>query len=167
MGQHAMNGRNGYAVYFFPQAIEALGTAIQPYLQEGPDGPCVQCHEVDTGGAFIELTQNGRNAEGHEVALELMVPSAMVRMIVSIQTDPAFGFGPRERVAAQMPVLGPTASPATAPSQALPVGGEAATPPDDAPSAPPAGEAASPAGVASAVGVAAAGNDDGPGKAGS
>lgn len=130
MGSHPMNGRNGYAVYFFPQAIEALGTAIQPYLQDGPGGPCVQCHEVDTGGAFIELTQNGRDAGGHDVALELMVPSAMVRMIVSMQSDPAFGFGPRaaERPSPPLPVLSPTANRAEGPSQALPQGGGAAEP---------------------------------------
>ena len=141
-----MNGRNGYAVYFFPQAIEALGSAIQPYLQDGPNGPCVQCHEVDTGGAFIELTQNGRDAAGQDVALELMVPSAMVRMIVSIQSDPAFGFGPRIERAAALPVLGPTAAPADAPSQALPVGGGETPPPAEPPGVPgpPADEAARP-----------------------
>ena len=30
-----MNDSNGYAVFFFPQALEALGDAIKPYLQEG------------------------------------------------------------------------------------------------------------------------------------
>ena len=33
-----MNDKNGYAVFFFPQALEALGDAIKPYLQEGKAG---------------------------------------------------------------------------------------------------------------------------------
>ena len=48
-----MNEWSGYAVFFFPPALEALGDAVKPYLQEGPAGPFVQCREVDTGGAFI------------------------------------------------------------------------------------------------------------------
>ena len=31
-----MNASEGYAVFFFPQALEALGDAIKPYLREGP-----------------------------------------------------------------------------------------------------------------------------------
>ena len=46
----AMNASEGYAVYFFPQALEALGDAIKPYLREGPGGEHVLCHEIDTGG---------------------------------------------------------------------------------------------------------------------
>ena len=29
-----MNGKGGFAVFFYPQALEALGEAIKPYLQE-------------------------------------------------------------------------------------------------------------------------------------
>ena len=34
-----MNDANGYAVFFFPQALEALGEAIKPYLQDGSGRP--------------------------------------------------------------------------------------------------------------------------------
>ena len=51
-----MNDSSGYAVFFFPQALEALGEAIKPYLQDGPAGAHVLCHEIDTGGALIEMT---------------------------------------------------------------------------------------------------------------
>ena len=87
-----MNEPTGYAVFFFPPALEALGDAIKPYLQEGPAGPHVPCREVDTAGAFIEMTLEGRTADGREVALELMVPGNMVRMIVSARSDGEFGF---------------------------------------------------------------------------
>ena len=91
-----MKGRDGYAVFFFPQALEALGDAIKPYLQDSPAvGPHVPCDEVDTGGALIELTMKGRMPTGEDVTLELMVPSSMVRMIVSRQSGGMFGFGPR------------------------------------------------------------------------
>jgi hypothetical protein len=89
-----MDGNNGYAVFFFPQALEALGDAIKPYLQDGPAGPHVVCHGIDTGGSLIEMTLSGTTNDGKEVELELMVPSGMVRMIVSAHSDEMFGFGP-------------------------------------------------------------------------
>lgn len=89
-----MNGKNGYAVFFFPQALEALGEAIKPYLQDGPAGQHVLCNGVDTGGSLIELSLNGTARDGNAVELELMVPSGMVRMIVSAHSDEMFGFGP-------------------------------------------------------------------------
>ncbi len=92
-----MNDSAGYAVFFFPPALEALGDAIKPYLQDGPAGPHVPCREVDTAGAFIELTMEGQTAQGAAVKLELMVPSNMVRMIVSARSDAEFGFYDRNR----------------------------------------------------------------------
>jgi len=117
-----MNDSNGYAVFFFPQALEALGAAIQPFMQDGPAGPHVACTTIDTGGAFIEMSIDGRTQEGKHIALELMVPSGMVRMVVSTQSEAMFGFGLREKEIAPdaLPVLGPTAEPASAPSEALP-----------------------------------------------
>lgn len=107
-----------YAVFFFPPALEALGDAIKPYLQDGPAGPHVPCREVDTAGAFIELTLEGRTPDGREVELELMVPGNMVRMIVSARSDHGFGFATRSR-----PMLEPgmqDAAPAEAPVAAKP-----------------------------------------------
>ncbi|MES2859743.1 MAG: hypothetical protein V4704_11265 [Pseudomonadota bacterium] len=92
-----MNDSNGYAVFFFPPALESLGDAIKPYLQDGPAGPHVPCREVDTAGAFIEMTLEGRTADGRDMSLELMVPGAMVRMIVSARSDGSFGFYDRNR----------------------------------------------------------------------
>lgn len=125
-----MNESKGYAVFFFPQALEALGEAIKPYLQDGPAGAHVMCEEIDTAGALIEMTVEGRTPEGKRVALELMVPSAMVRMIVSAHSDEMFGFGPHafERAAAPLPVVGPTGEPPHKPSDALPDTTEAAAP---------------------------------------
>ncbi|MFD0726682.1 hypothetical protein [Lysobacter brunescens] len=117
-----MNDTSGYAVFFFPQALEVLGDPIRPFLQDGPAGPHVACATIDTGGAFIEMTIEGRTPEGREVSLELMVPSGMVRMVVSTQSEAMFGFGLRDAdpLPAALPVLGPTAEPASAPSEALP-----------------------------------------------
>jgi len=97
-----MNDSNGYAVFFFPPALEALGDAIKPYLQDGPVGPHVPCREVDTGGAFIEMTLEGRAPDGRVIALELMVPGNMVRMIVSAHSDNEFGFYDRNRPQAML-----------------------------------------------------------------
>lgn len=117
-----MNESEGYAVFFFPQALEALGEAIKPYLQHGPGGPHVLCAEIDTGGALIEMTLRGTTDVQGPAMLELMVPTSMVRMIVSAHSDEAFGFGPRlvpPLITALPPVAG-GASPAGAPSEALP-----------------------------------------------
>lgn len=90
-----MTPSNGYVVFFFPQALEALGAAIEPYLQDGPAGPHVLCNGIDTGGSLLEMTIHGVTKDGGSVVLELMVPTSMVRMIVSSQSDDSFGFGPR------------------------------------------------------------------------
>lgn len=95
-----MSESSGYAVFFFPPALEALGEAVKPYLQDGPAGPFVQCREVDTGGAFLEMTLEGRAPDGRSVALELMVPGNMVRMIVSARSDAEFGFYRRQHAGA-------------------------------------------------------------------
>ena len=108
-----MTGNSGYAVFFYPQALEALGEAIRPYLQDSPVGPHVACDEIDTSVGFIEMTMRGRNSEGQDVTLELMVPGSMVRMIVSSQQDGAFGFRP------QAPAT-PEALPETAPAASAP-----------------------------------------------
>ena len=57
-----MNGNEGYAVFFFPQALEALGEAIKPYLVQVEGGePHILCREIDTAGALIEMTLEGPN----------------------------------------------------------------------------------------------------------
>ena len=105
-----MNESNGYAVFFFPQALEALGDAIKPYLQDGPMGPHVICNEIDTGGALLEMTIQGVTTDGKTVMLELMVPGSMVRMVVSSQSDATFGFGPRIPIpVTALPAVGPQA----------------------------------------------------------
>ena len=91
-----MDGSEGYAVFFFPQALEALGDAIKPYLAEGPAGVHVLCKEIDTAGALIEMTLQAQTADGKPAMIELMVPGSMVRMIVSAHSDGSFGFGPRK-----------------------------------------------------------------------
>ena len=127
-----MNDSAGYAVFFFPPALEVLGDAIKPYLQDGPAGMHVPCREIDTGGSFIEMTLQGRTNDGHDIALELMVPGNMVRMIVSARSDNEFGFYDRSRAAHVLvePGLVPAdsdAAPAVAePAVATP---EAPTPP--------------------------------------
>lgn len=132
-----MNDTSGYAVFFFPQALDVLGDPIRPFLQDGPAGPHVACATIDTGGAFIEMTIEGRTPEGREVSLELMVPSGMVRMVMSTQSEAMFGFGLRneEPLPVALPVLGPTAEPASAPSESLPSSVEAVPSADKPPSA--------------------------------
>lgn len=113
-----MNDFAGYAVFFFPPALEALGDAIKPYLQDGPAGMHVPCREIDTGGSFIEMTLQGRTNDGHDIELELMVPGNMVRMIVSARSDAEFGFYDRSR--APHVLMEPGLAPADASAEATP-----------------------------------------------
>jgi hypothetical protein len=83
-----------YVVYLHSQAIEVLGDAIKPYLSEGPGGQHLLCTEIDTGGAFCEMTVMGRSAADKPIEIELMVPVAMIRLIVSTPDgEHEFGFG--------------------------------------------------------------------------
>ena len=112
---------SGYAVFLFDQAWEALGESIKPYVQEGPAGKHIRCHVVDTGGAFVEMTLPAKNERGDDAEMELMIPMAMVRMIVSIHSDIAFGFArDREPRANALPVVGPDAPAPKEPSTAMP-----------------------------------------------
>jgi hypothetical protein len=83
-----------YVVYLHPQAVEVLGDAIKPYLSEGPAGAHLLCTEIDTGGAFCEMTVLGKTPTDQPIEIELMVPVAMIRLIVSVQGgEHEFGFG--------------------------------------------------------------------------
>ena len=140
-----MNESNGYAVFFFPQALEALGDAIKPYLQDGPLGPHVLCNEIDTGGALLEMTIQGLTTDGKTVMLELMVPGSMVRMVVSSQSDATFGFGPRIPIplpVTALPAVGSTAEAAQASPQAAPGSGGGQSPANTPSTAAPAAEEA-------------------------
>jgi hypothetical protein len=114
-----MNDPQGYFVFFHAQALEALGAPIQPYLLGEGENKHILCREVDTGGALIEMTLSGQTQDGRTVQIELMVPGAMVRMIVSAHGDEQFGFQPRFMAAPTQasPPMGPaTAAPAQAAS---------------------------------------------------
>jgi len=122
-----MNESNGYAVFFFPQALEVLGDAVKPYLQDSPAGAHVLCNAIDTGGALVEMTLRGRDTENRDVALELMVPVSMVRMVVSTHSDESFGFGPQVATTPE-PVVAKDAAQVAAPATPAPVPASPAAP---------------------------------------
>jgi hypothetical protein len=108
--------RTAYAVFLHPQAIEALGPAITPYLSDSPAGPHLACAEIDSGGALFEMTLVGTDPQGHPVEVDLMIPTNMVKLVVSIRRDEDFGFGVRETpVAVPVTVAAPATEPASAP----------------------------------------------------
>ena len=118
-----MNEVKGYAVFLRPEAVEALGEAIQPYLRDSPRGAHIQCEEIDTGGAFVEMRIKRANRDGQWTAIELMIPAGAIRLIVSCQSDGTCGFGPRETEPTpvrNLPPIGPTGEPARATPDALP-----------------------------------------------
>ena len=106
-----------YAVFLYPPALEALGPIITPYLSESPGGQYLAAAEVDSGGALFEVTLIGKDGEGRPVEVDLMVPSGMIKLVISIRRDGDFGFGPHvpDIVAAPPPTPPPsTAAPGAA-----------------------------------------------------
>ena len=87
-----MTETSSYAVYLFPQALEALGEPIKPYVQEGPGGTHIVCAEIDVSGPLFGITLSGRDAQGRESELEIMIPHAMVKLVMSIHSEHGFGF---------------------------------------------------------------------------
>ncbi len=112
-----MTDQTMFAVFFHPAALEALGEPIKPYLTEGPHGPHVVCREIDSGGAFFEILLDGTTADGRDVELELMIPSAMVLMVVSTHSDGAFGFHHRRDPVPDLLHRRVTAAPAHSPTR--------------------------------------------------
>ena len=94
-----MNGHGGYAVFFFPQALEALGEAIKPYLTSQPDGPHIFCREIDTGGAvFVDRVENFGNTSSASIPLALgacvaegSIPLSGRAMLVAYGSGEAWG----------------------------------------------------------------------------
>jgi hypothetical protein len=81
-----------YAVCLFPQAIEALGDPIKPYLRDEPLGPHIVCAEIDASGSFFWMTLVGQGEQGQPLQLEIMVPTSMVRLVMSMHGEHEIGF---------------------------------------------------------------------------
>ena len=87
-----MTDNPNYAVFLFPQALEALGDAIKPYLRQGPGGAHVVCAEIDSSGALFGMTLAGKGPRGEVLELELMVPVSMVKLVMSMHGEHDIGF---------------------------------------------------------------------------
>jgi hypothetical protein len=81
-----------YAVFLFPQAVEALGAPIKPYLRDEAANPHIVCSEVDASGALFELTLSGRGPKGEDLRLEIMLPVSMVKLVMSMRGEHEIGF---------------------------------------------------------------------------
>lgn len=84
-----------YSVYFFPQALEVLGDDAKMFLNGEGERAHVICREIDTAGSLLEMTLDCQGPDGEAIEVELMVPSNMVRLIISTRGDGSFGFRPR------------------------------------------------------------------------
>src|SRR5258708_13573594 len=70
-----MSETTQYAVFLFPQALEALGAVIAPYLTNvDAVGTHTLCSEVDASGPFFTFTVQRRNAERNELQRALTLP---------------------------------------------------------------------------------------------
>ena len=87
-----MSDTTNYAVFLYPQAIEALGDPIKPYLHDTPMGTHIVCAEIDASGPFFGMTLIGQGAQKQPLKLEIMVPSSMVRLVMSMHGEHDIGF---------------------------------------------------------------------------
>lgn len=81
-----------HAVYLFPQALETLGDAVTSFLQDGPHGQHFLCTEIDAGGPLFGMTVMAQGSEGQLVETAIMIPSAMVRLVLSTQPELEIGY---------------------------------------------------------------------------
>jgi hypothetical protein len=81
-----------FAVFLYPQALEALGEPIKPYVRDAATGPHIVCTEIDASGPFFGMTLLGHGAKGEPLELEIMVPSSMVRLVMSMHGEHEIGF---------------------------------------------------------------------------
>ena len=86
-----------YAVYLHSGALESLGDIVTPYIVQGPSGPHFVCTDIDTGGALCELTVEQADTDGNRQRVELMIPIAMIKLVMSIGVIGG-GFGFRSEV---------------------------------------------------------------------
>jgi hypothetical protein len=92
MTRHEADTGLYYAVYLFPAALETLGEAIAPYLRDGPHGKYLVCAEIDAGGPLFELTIPSHDEAGKPIDIEVMFPTSMVRLVLSIRPESELGF---------------------------------------------------------------------------
>ncbi|HVF34516.1 MAG TPA: hypothetical protein VND91_04275 [Candidatus Saccharimonadia bacterium] len=81
-----------YAVYLFPTALETLGDALKPYLRDGPHGRHLMCAEIDAGGQLFEVMIPSHDEQGRPIDIEMMFPTVMVRLVISMRPEADVGF---------------------------------------------------------------------------
>ena len=86
-----------YAVYLHPGALESLGDVVTPYLTQDATGAHFVCVDIDTGGALCELTVERDDPDGMPHRTEIMIPTAMIKLVLSIGVLGG-GFGFRSEV---------------------------------------------------------------------
>jgi hypothetical protein len=87
-----MTEPTNYAVFLFPQALEALGDPIKPTLRDAPGGPHIVCAEIDANGPLFGMTLVGKGPRGELLEPEIMIPTSMVRLVMSMHGEHDIGF---------------------------------------------------------------------------
>lgn len=82
-----------FTVLLHKSAIDDLGKAIDPYLVYAGIGPHLRCRAVEFNGPFL-LMSIDHEADGRVNEVELHLPLAYVKMIMSGDTDRYPGFRP-------------------------------------------------------------------------
>ncbi|MEP7044049.1 MAG: hypothetical protein ABI843_13380 [Dokdonella sp.] len=87
-----MTDSRNYAVFLFPQALEALGEPIKPYLRDAPGGAHIVCAEIDASGPLFGMTLAGKGPKSERLELEIMLPVSMIKLVMSMHGEHEIGF---------------------------------------------------------------------------
>lgn len=81
-----------YAVFLHPQAIESLGEPIKPYLRDAAGGPRIVCSKVDASGPLFTMRLLGQGDKGEKLELEIMLPVAAIKLVMSMRGEHEIGY---------------------------------------------------------------------------
>ena len=96
-------GESEFVVDDFRERLDRHGAAHELAVDEEGRGGAntgllavfhVLCHDIDTSGSFCEMTLVRADEKGQPVQSEVMIPSGMVRLVISVSSAATdFGFG--------------------------------------------------------------------------
>jgi hypothetical protein len=87
-----MNTGHHFFVLLSRIGLEELGKAIDPYLAYGPIGQHIKARDVNPSGALFHLTLDVQGDDGKPTEVEIQLPHAFIKMVISGDRDIQPGF---------------------------------------------------------------------------
>lgn len=82
-----------YGVLLTDEAYTQIGTALAPYVSEGPIGKYIYCNHVEQNGSFFDMTFAPHTYKGsHKGEMLISIPVRFVTFIASGDDSLPLGF---------------------------------------------------------------------------